>query len=104
MIQGLLSEAGIPSILHRSGGFDTPEFLAAGPRDVKVVSDLAQRARTVLAETMVAEGEDQEMAELEEEARLRRGGTETSAGRLAIWGAAAFLGALIVVWVLYQLS
>jgi hypothetical protein len=104
MIQGLLSEAGIPSILHRSGGFDTPEFLAAGPRDVKVVSDLAQRARTVLAETMVAEGEDQEMAELEEEARLRRGGTETSAGRLAIWVAAAFLGALILVWVLYQLS
>jgi hypothetical protein len=104
MLQGLLSEAGIPSILHRSGGFDTPEFLAAGPRDVKVVSDLAKKARAVLAETMVAEGEDQERVELEEEARLRGGSTETSPGRLAIWVAAAFLGALILVWILYQLS
>jgi hypothetical protein len=104
MIQGLLSEAGIPSVLHRSGGFDTPEFLAAGPRDVKVVSGLAEKARALLADTMVAEGEDRERTELEEEARLRRDGTEASAGRLAIWVAAAFLGALILVWVLYQLS
>jgi hypothetical protein len=103
MLQGLLSEAGIPSILQRSGGFDTPEFLAAGPRDIKVVSDLAAKARTVLAETMIEEGEDPELTELEEQARLRGGG-ETSPGSLALWIAAAFLGALILVWVLYQLS
>jgi hypothetical protein len=103
MLQGLLSEAGIPSILHRSGGFDTPEFLAAGPRDVKVVSDLAERARAVLADTMIEEGKDPEWTALEEQARLRRGG-ETSPGRLALWVAAAFLGALILVWVLYRLS
>ena len=58
MIQGLLREDGIPSILKRSGGFDVPDFLAAGPRDVMVVSDLAAKARAVLADTMVAEGED----------------------------------------------
>ncbi len=104
MIQGLLSEAGIPSILHRSGGFDTPEFLASGPRDVKVVSDLAKKARTVLADILVEEGEDPEWAELQEEARLRGDGGETSAGRLALWVGAATLGALILVWVLYQLS
>ncbi len=90
MIQGLLGEAGIPSVLQRSSGFDVPEFLASGPRDVKVVSDLAAKARSVLADTMVAEGEDPEWTELEEQARLRDG--ETSPGRLALWVATAFLG------------
>jgi len=104
MIQGLLSEAGIPSILHRSGGFDTPEFLASGPRDVKVVSDLAKKAREVLADILVEDDEDQEWEEIEEGARLRGEGAETSAGRLALWVAAAFLGAVILVWILYQLS
>jgi hypothetical protein len=103
MIQGLLSEAGIPSVLQRSSGFDVPEFLASGPRDVKVVSDLAAKAKSVLADTMVEEGEDPEWTALEEQARLRDGG-ETSPGRLALWVAAAFLGALILVWILYQLS
>jgi hypothetical protein len=105
MLQGLLLEAGIPSVLKRSGGFDAPEFLAAGPRDVFVNKDSAGKARQVLADTMV-ESEDSERAELDEEARLRRGGppTETSPARLALWVAAAFLGAVILVWVLYQLS
>jgi len=104
MIQGLLSEAGIPSILHRSGGFDTPEFLASGPRDVKVVSAVARKAREVLADILVEEGQDQEWEEIEEQARLRGDDGETSAGRLALWVAAAFIGALILVWILYQLS
>ena len=34
MIQGLLLEGGIPSVLKRAGGFDAPEFMAAGPHDV----------------------------------------------------------------------
>jgi len=105
MIQGLLQESDIPSILKRSGGFDAPEFLAAGPRDVLVSSDLEQKARRLLADTLT-ESEDEERAELGDEARLVRGGptTETSAGRLALWVAVAFLGAVILVWVLYQLS
>ena len=35
-IQGLLLEEGVPSLVRRSAGFDVPDFLAAGPRDVLV--------------------------------------------------------------------
>jgi Putative prokaryotic signal transducing protein len=105
MIQGLLGESGIPSVLKRSRGFDAPEFLAAGPHDVLVDSSHAQKAKTLLAET-ITESEGDEEAELRDEARLRRGGpaTETSPARLALWIAAAFLAAVILVWILYQLS
>jgi len=48
MIQGLLSEHGIPSMLRRAAGFDVPDFLAAGPREVLVAEELAARAREVL--------------------------------------------------------
>ena len=102
MLQGLLSEAGIPSMLKRSGAFDNPEFLAAGPRDVYVVADLAKRARQVLAETMI-EDESDEGLELEEERRLARGETGVvSPARLAFWIAVALVAALILVWLLYQ--
>ena len=36
LIQGILLEQGIPSIERRSRGFDVPDFLAAGPRDILV--------------------------------------------------------------------
>jgi hypothetical protein len=36
LIQGMLLEEGVPSVLRRSAGFDVPDFLAAGPRDVLV--------------------------------------------------------------------
>ena len=36
LLQGLLLESGIPSLVRRSGGFDVPDFLAAGPRDILV--------------------------------------------------------------------
>ena len=36
MLQGLLEQQGIPTVLRRSAGFDVPDFLAAGPRDVLV--------------------------------------------------------------------
>ena len=51
MIQGLLSEHGIPSMLRRAAGWDVPDFLAAGPREVLVVEELAERAREVLEGT-----------------------------------------------------
>jgi hypothetical protein len=47
-IQGLLLEEGVPSILRRSAGFDVPDFLAAGPRDVMVPESGAVTARDVL--------------------------------------------------------
>jgi hypothetical protein len=102
MLQGLLTEAGIPSVLKRSIGFDNPDFLGAGPRDVMVDSGVAARAREVLAETML-ESEEDERAELEGQMYLRGRG-ETSPAQLAIWVGAAFFGAVILVWILYQLS
>jgi len=49
-IQGLLLEEGVPSLLRRSRGFDVPDFLAAGPRDVLVPASGAVAAREVLLE------------------------------------------------------
>ncbi len=51
MIQGLLAEHGIPSMLRRAAGWDVPDFLAAGPREVLVAEELAQQAREVLEGT-----------------------------------------------------
>jgi hypothetical protein len=47
-IQGLLLEEGIPSLLRRSAGFDVPDFLAGGPRDVLVPQSGESAARDVL--------------------------------------------------------
>ena len=41
-IQGLLRDAGVPSVVRRSGGADVPDFLAAGWRDVLVPASLAE--------------------------------------------------------------
>ena len=102
MLQGLLTEAGIPSMLKRSAGFDNPEFLPNGPRDVLVRADSAQRAREVLAEVMI-EDERDEASELAEERRLARGETGvTSPGRLAFWLIAAVLAGFLLIWLLYQ--
>jgi hypothetical protein len=48
LIQGLLLEEGVPSMLRRSRGFDVPDMLAAGPRDVMVPASGAAPARDVL--------------------------------------------------------
>ena len=49
-IQGMLLEEGIPSVQRRSRGFDVPDFLAAGPRDLLVPQSGALPAREVLLE------------------------------------------------------
>jgi hypothetical protein len=48
LIQGILLEEGVPSVLRRSAGFDVPDFLAAGPRDVMVPESGAELARELL--------------------------------------------------------
>ena len=53
-IQGLLLEWGVPSILRRSAGFDVPDYLAAGPRDVLVPEAGAETAREVLLQADLA--------------------------------------------------
>jgi hypothetical protein len=49
-IQGMLLEEGVPSLLRRSAGFDVPDFLAAGPRDIMVPESGVDTARQVLLE------------------------------------------------------
>ena len=51
LMQGLLLEEGIPSLVRRSGGFDVPDFLAAGPRDVLVPQSGELAARDLLRTT-----------------------------------------------------
>ena len=53
-IQGLLLEWGVPSVLRRSAGFDVPDYLAAGPRDVLVPEAGVETAREVLLQADLA--------------------------------------------------
>jgi ribosomal protein L40E len=53
-IQGLLLEEGVPSVLRRSRGFDVPDLLAAGPRDVLVARSGLDTAREVLLQADLA--------------------------------------------------
>lgn len=48
LLQGMLLEEGVPSLMRRSGGFDVPDFLASGPRDILVPSSGASAAREIL--------------------------------------------------------
>ena len=57
LIQGMLLEEGIPSVQRRMRGFDVPDFLAAGPRDVLVPQAGLDAARDVLADVRAAEPE-----------------------------------------------
>ena len=50
-IQMLLLEEGVPSTLRRSAGFDVPDMLAAGPRDVLVPESGLEAARDVLLQS-----------------------------------------------------
>jgi hypothetical protein len=49
-VQGLLLEEGVPSLVRRAAGFDVPDFLAAGPRDILVPLSGVDAAREVLLE------------------------------------------------------
>jgi hypothetical protein len=48
LIQGMLLEEGIPSMQKRTRGFDVPDFLAAGPRDILVPESAYEVARELL--------------------------------------------------------
>ena len=51
LMEGVLKDADIPSLVQRAAGFDAPDFLAAGPRDVLVPGSLAEEAKQVLEDT-----------------------------------------------------
>jgi hypothetical protein len=67
MIHGLLESAGIPSLLEQAGlNVDGPQLgfglasqgFGGGPQRVMVHADRAEQARTLLAETLVEDGEE----------------------------------------------
>jgi hypothetical protein len=91
LIQGLLLEEGIPSFERRTRGFDVPDFLAAGPRDVLVPRSGAEAARELLG------GE-----EATPPAAAIGDGDERPVRLLVGILAALAVGALVV-WALFQL-
>jgi hypothetical protein len=103
LIQGLLREADIPSVLWNAMPLPSGTYMP-GPVDVMVAADTAKRARQVLAETFV-EDKGEEQLELEQERRLARGETGvTSPGQLAFWLAVAAIAAFLLVWLLYRVT
>jgi hypothetical protein len=105
LLQALLLDSGVPSVLKRSGGFDNPDFLAAGPHDVWVNAQNEEEAKRILAETMVPdEDEAQERAEVEGEVLGRAAPGGPAPGRLALGVAIAVLGAVALIWILYELT
>lgn len=57
LIQNLLLDEGVPSTLRRTRGFDVPEMLAAGPRDILVPQSGVATAREVLLQAELADHE-----------------------------------------------
>jgi hypothetical protein len=49
LIQGIMLEEGIPTVERRTRGFDVPDFLAAGPRDILVPQAAEEAARELLS-------------------------------------------------------
>lgn len=50
LIEGILRSEGIPSLARRQRGFDVPDFMAGGPRDILVPASGVEAAREVLGE------------------------------------------------------
>jgi len=57
LIEQILKAEGIPCLIRRNKGFDVPDFLAAGPRDILVPATAADKARQLLAD-MQSDGQD----------------------------------------------
>ena len=95
MIQGMLLEEGVPSLLRRTAGFDVPDMLAAGPRDVLVPEAGAGVARDVLLQADMAPREKP----AEAPGAQRRQAARLSAAILAGGGLTA-----LVTWGLIQLT
>jgi hypothetical protein len=102
MVQGMLLEEGIPSMLKRTRGFDVPDYLAGGPRDILVPETGAATARRLLEGANLLSEED-ELQELRGQARLAASGP-TYPARLAFWVLAGLAAAFAIVWLLYQLT
>ena len=91
LIQGMLLEEGVPSVQRRMRGFDVPDFLAAGPRDILVPEAGADAARRLLAEVAPDAASPHDAPAPGRPLRLMLG--------LLV----AFGGAGVIAWLLYQL-
>lgn len=92
LIKGMLLEQGIPSLLRRTRGFDVPDFLAAGPRDVLVPASAEEAARELLSAV-----EDDSGGAGPEAAPTRPEGVRLAAGMLAALLAFGALAGLLYV-------
>jgi hypothetical protein len=92
LVQGILLDNGIPSVLRRTRGFDVPDFLAAGPRDVLVPESGYEEAASLLSEA--------DLLTNERTAHSLPG--IGSPVRLAAGIGIAFALGLALVWLLYQ--
>jgi hypothetical protein len=88
-IQGLLLEEGVPSMLRRTAGFDVPDFLAAGPRDVMVPQAGVSTAREILLQAEL----------IGEESGVR----PIAPARLLAWLVGLLAFGVLVVWLGTQL-
>jgi hypothetical protein len=87
LIQGILLEQGIPSVERRSRGFDVPDFLAAGPRDILVPAAAGELARELLTQ-----------AGATDEHAIEPRATAERPGRLLVGLLIALLIAAAIVW------
>jgi hypothetical protein len=91
LLQGILLEEGIPSVERRARGFDVPDFLAAGPRDILVPQAAYDAARELVAGSSAEQpGRESALAE--------------APMRLLVKVGAAAAGAAALVWILYHLA
>ena len=93
LIQGMLLEEGIPSVQRRSRGFDVPDFLAAGPRDILVPEAAYEAARELLT-----------AVDATAEQRLDPDAGQERPLRLMLWLLVALAGAAVLVWALAQVA
>ena len=91
LIQNILLDQGIPSVLRRTRGFDVPDFLAAGPRDVLVPESAAEEALALLGDADLAPQPP------------GPGADEGRAARLALGMAIAVCAAALLVWLVLRL-
>lgn len=96
LIQGLLLEEGIPSYVRRSPGFDVPDMLAAGPREILVPEAGAEEARELLQGTQTLGGGDGESSAGLEGASVPSASGPLPALRLFAW----IIGAVVVVFLI----
>ena len=93
LIQGILLEEGIPSVERRTRGFDVPDFLAGGPRDILVPEAGSEAAHELLTEFDPANGSPPLVPQSDSERALR-----LLLGMLAVLAVGA-----AIVWALTQL-